>query len=79
MRFRFTLLQTAFTATAIVILVLRYRLTRVNYRLEFFGDCIVKFIASVHLMASHLRKPESFLTGKKGMWPLSIADAFHFF
>ncbi|KAL5455737.1 hypothetical protein PMIN06_004266 [Paraphaeosphaeria minitans] len=35
-------------------------------RLEFFGDCIVKFIASVHLMASHLRKPESFLTGRKG-------------
>ncbi|KAK7189216.1 dicer-like protein 2 [Paraphaeosphaeria sporulosa] len=35
-------------------------------RLEFFGDCIVKFISSVHLMASHLRKPESFLTGRKG-------------
>ncbi|KAF2446838.1 P-loop containing nucleoside triphosphate hydrolase protein [Karstenula rhodostoma CBS 690.94] len=35
-------------------------------RLEFFGDCIVKFIASVHLMASHPKKPESFLTGRKG-------------
>ena len=38
-----------------------------NYqRLEFFGDCILKFIASVHLMAAHLNNPEGFLTGKKG-------------
>ncbi|KAF2262376.1 P-loop containing nucleoside triphosphate hydrolase protein [Lojkania enalia] len=38
-----------------------------NYqRLEFLGDCILKFIASVHLMAAHLTWPESFLTKKKG-------------
>ncbi|KAF2800747.1 hypothetical protein K505DRAFT_292221 [Melanomma pulvis-pyrius CBS 109.77] len=37
-----------------------------NYqRLEFFGDCILKFIASVHLMAANPTWPESFLTGKK--------------
>lgn len=35
-------------------------------RLEFFGDCVVKFISSLHLMASNLKWPESFLTGKKG-------------
>ncbi|KAF2689197.1 P-loop containing nucleoside triphosphate hydrolase protein [Lentithecium fluviatile CBS 122367] len=38
-----------------------------NYqRLEFFGDCILKFIASVHLMAEYPMKHESWLTGKKG-------------
>ncbi|KAL5118994.1 Dicer-like protein 2 [Pleosporales sp. CAS-2024a] len=38
-----------------------------NYqRLEFLGDCVLKFIASVHLMAANIRSPESFLTAKKG-------------
>ncbi|KAF2829875.1 dicer-like protein 2 [Ophiobolus disseminans] len=38
-----------------------------NYqRLEFLGDCILKFIASVHLMSHKLKWPESLLTGKKG-------------
>ncbi|KAF2712143.1 hypothetical protein K504DRAFT_372348 [Pleomassaria siparia CBS 279.74] len=38
-----------------------------NYqRLEFFGDCVLKFIATTHLMGSYLTWPESFLTGKKG-------------
>ncbi|EUC48275.1 hypothetical protein COCMIDRAFT_2887 [Bipolaris oryzae ATCC 44560] len=38
-----------------------------NYqRLEFLGDCILKFITSLHLMATHLRMPEGMLTGKKG-------------
>jgi dsRNA-specific ribonuclease len=38
-----------------------------NYqRLEFLGDCILKFITSVHLMAVNLRMPEGMLTGKKG-------------
>jgi dsRNA-specific ribonuclease len=37
-----------------------------NYqRLEFLGDCILKFITSLHLMAAHLRMPEGMLTGKK--------------
>lgn len=35
-------------------------------RLEFLGDCILKLIASVHLMAAHPLSPESYLTGKKG-------------
>lgn len=35
-------------------------------RLEFLGDCILKFIASLHLMADNLSWPESFLTAKKG-------------
>lgn len=38
-----------------------------NYqRLEFIGDCILKIFASVHLMATYLTYPESYLTGKKG-------------
>lgn len=38
-----------------------------NYqRLEFLGDCMLKYIATVHLMADNLTWPESFLTGKKG-------------
>jgi dsRNA-specific ribonuclease len=38
-----------------------------NYqRLEFLGDCILKFIASVHLMATNLKWTEGRLTGKKG-------------
>ncbi|CAI6268621.1 unnamed protein product [Periconia digitata] len=38
-----------------------------NYqRLEFLGDCILKYVASVHLMAEYLNAPESYLTGKKG-------------
>lgn len=38
-----------------------------NYqRLEFLGDCILKFIASLHVMASNLKWPEGHLTGKKG-------------
>jgi len=37
-----------------------------NYqRLEFLGDCILKFIASLHLMAVNPKEPESFLTQKK--------------
>jgi ERCC4-related helicase/dsRNA-specific ribonuclease len=38
-----------------------------NYqRLEFLGDCVLKYITSVHLMASHLAWPESHLTSRKG-------------
>lgn len=38
-----------------------------NYqRLEFLGDCILKYIASVHLMTAYITWPESFLSGKKG-------------
>ncbi|KAF1835975.1 hypothetical protein BDW02DRAFT_546935 [Decorospora gaudefroyi] len=38
-----------------------------NYQnLEFLGDCILKFIASVHLMAANPLMPEGILTGKKG-------------
>ncbi|KAH9875209.1 hypothetical protein J1614_004700 [Plenodomus biglobosus] len=36
-------------------------------RLEFYGDCILKFISSLHLMATNLKEPESFLTQKKGI------------
>ncbi|KAF2873165.1 dicer-like protein-like protein 2 [Massariosphaeria phaeospora] len=35
-------------------------------RLEFLGDCILKFIASLHVMASKLTWPEHYLTEKKG-------------
>jgi dsRNA-specific ribonuclease len=35
-------------------------------RLEFLGDCCLKLIASVHLMAAHALSAESYLTGKKG-------------
>ncbi|KAJ8115781.1 hypothetical protein OPT61_g2638 [Boeremia exigua] len=38
-----------------------------NYqRLEFLGDCILKLISSLHVMAENSRWPESYLTGKKG-------------
>jgi dsRNA-specific ribonuclease len=38
-----------------------------NYqRLEFLGDCILKFIASLHVMASNLMWFEGYLTAKKG-------------
>lgn len=38
-----------------------------NYqRLEFLGDCILKFVASTHLMADNIDWPESYLTAKKG-------------
>src|SRR5690242_8210202 len=38
-----------------------------NYqRLEFLGDCVLKFISSLHVMAEHPRWPEGYLTGKKG-------------
>lgn len=38
-----------------------------NYqRLEFLGDCVLKFITSLHLMAANTKEPESFLTQKKG-------------
>ncbi|KAI4626702.1 hypothetical protein J4E83_003854 [Alternaria metachromatica] len=40
---------------------------RDNYqRMEFLGDCILKFVASLHLMAANLIMPEGILTGKKG-------------
>ncbi|CAN9153372.1 unnamed protein product [Alternaria alternata] len=38
-----------------------------NYqRMEFLGDCILKFMASLHVMAANLLMPEGMLTGKKG-------------
>jgi dsRNA-specific ribonuclease len=38
-----------------------------NYqRLELLGDCILKVFATLHLMATHLSWPESYLTEKKG-------------
>ncbi|KAF2749200.1 dicer-like protein-like protein 2 [Sporormia fimetaria CBS 119925] len=38
-----------------------------NYqRLEFLGDCALKYICSLHLMATHLNWPESHLSGRKG-------------
>jgi dsRNA-specific ribonuclease len=40
---------------------------RDNYqRMEFLGDCILKFVASLHVMAANLIMPEGILTGKKG-------------
>jgi dsRNA-specific ribonuclease len=40
---------------------------RDNYqRMEFLGDCILKFVTSLHLMAANLIMPEGILTGKKG-------------
>ncbi|KAL6710677.1 Dicer-like protein 2 [Coniothyrium glycines] len=35
-------------------------------RLEFLGDCILKYVASVHLLAAYPKWPESYLTAKKG-------------
>jgi dsRNA-specific ribonuclease len=38
-----------------------------NYqRLEYLGDCMLKLISSLHVMADKLTWPESYLTGKKG-------------
>jgi dsRNA-specific ribonuclease len=38
-----------------------------NYqRLELLGDCILKIFATLHLMATNLSWPESYLTAKKG-------------
>ncbi|KAH7090455.1 dicer-like protein 2 [Paraphoma chrysanthemicola] len=38
-----------------------------NYqRLEFLGDCVLKYIATIHLMGDNLIAPESHLTEKKG-------------
>ncbi|KAH7075677.1 dicer-like protein 2, partial [Paraphoma chrysanthemicola] len=38
-----------------------------NYqRLEFLGDCVLKYIATIHLMGDNLIAPESYLTEKKG-------------
>ncbi|KAF2201943.1 dicer-like protein 2 [Delitschia confertaspora ATCC 74209] len=38
-----------------------------NYqRMEFLGDCVLKYITSIHLMASRLAWPESLLTARKG-------------
>lgn len=38
-----------------------------NYqRLEFLGDCILKLVSSVYVMAENPTWPESYLTGKKG-------------
>lgn len=37
-----------------------------NYqRLEFLGDCVLKYITTIHLMADNLIAPESYLTQKK--------------
>jgi dsRNA-specific ribonuclease len=69
---RTTLLQSvAFEATHLPLLVRALTSSAAddnnNYqRLEFFGDCILKFMASVHLMADNLNHPEGFLTVKKG-------------
>ncbi|ORY11643.1 dicer-like protein 2 [Clohesyomyces aquaticus] len=38
-----------------------------NYqRLEFLGDCILKYLASVHVMAAYPTEPEGYLTARKG-------------
>lgn len=38
-----------------------------NYqRLEFLGDCVLKYLATIYLMADNLRAPESYLTQRKG-------------
>lgn len=39
----------------------------VNYqRLEFLGDCVLKYLTSIRLMASHPTWPEGYLTAEKG-------------
>jgi len=35
-------------------------------RLEFLGDCILKYLTSIYLMASHPTWPEGYLTAEKG-------------
>lgn len=53
------LILTAITATAAG--------EHVNYqRLEYLGDCLLKFTTSISNAASHLNWPESYLTAEKG-------------